>query len=285
MRRRVFLGLCLCVSAAVLAEGPPKSAVEALAAAWLAQRPAPGFAAGMSMDEAVRVREAYTALIDRDLGPVAGYKAALTNPAIQRRFGWDQPVRGTLYARMILSGGAKVPAAFGSHPVWEADLVAVVGDAEKLMAARTPLEALAGIQAFRPFIELPDLVFEPQVKLDGPSLCAINAAARLGVLGPPVRLPPTQASADRLAAMRVEALDGTGKRLALGTGSDILGNPLNAVLWLAASLRAEGRKLRAGEILSLGSYSPLLTPAPGLTATVRYTGLDDRPVEVSVRFE
>jgi 2-keto-4-pentenoate hydratase len=58
-----------------------------------------------------------------------GYKAALTNPAVQKRFGYDQPLRGTLYAKMILPAGAKVPAAYGARPVYEADLVAVVGDA------------------------------------------------------------------------------------------------------------------------------------------------------------
>jgi 2-keto-4-pentenoate hydratase len=267
------------------AEMPSDSAIGAVADAWLAKRLAPGLGAQMTMAEAVKVQAAYAALVGKDLGDVVGYKAALTNPAVQQRFGYDRPLRGTLFAKMILPGGAKVPAAYGARPVFEADLVAVVGDAGKLMAAKTPLEALEGISVFRPFIELPDLVFDPAVKLDGTVLAAINAAARLGVLGESVRLPATEESVARMADMQIDVLDQTGARLGGGKGADVLGNPLQAVLWLAESLRAEGKSLKDGDLLSLGSFSALMPPKAGSTVTVRYTGFSFVPVEVGVRFE
>jgi 2-keto-4-pentenoate hydratase len=285
MRRVSLFVFILLLTGVACAEMPSDQSVKAVAEAWLAKRPAPGFGATMTMAEAATVQGAYTALTSKDLGDVVGYKAALTNPAVQKRFGHDQPLRGTLYAKMILAAGAKVPAAYGSRPVYEADLVAVVGDAARLMAARTPLEALEGVSVFRPFIELPDLVFDPQVPLDGALLLAINAGARLGVLGEPVRLPASAESAGRLAEMQIDVLDQTGVRLSGGKGADVLNNPLNAVLWLAQSLKVEGKSLRDGDLLSLGSFSALLPPKAGSTATVRYTGLGFVPVEVSVRFE
>ena len=123
------------------------------------------------------------------------------------------------------------------------------------------------------------------MKLDGAQLMAINAGARLGVLGESVRLPATDESVKRLADMQIDLLDQTGARLGGGKGADVLDNPLNAVLWLAESLRAEGKSLKNNDLLSLGSFSALLPPKAGLTATVRYTGLSFVPVEVSVRFE
>jgi 2-keto-4-pentenoate hydratase len=267
------------------AEMPSGDSIKAVADAWLAKRPAPGFAATMTMEDAAKVQAQYTALVAADLGEAVGYKAALTNPAVQKRFGYDRPLRGTLYAKMILPSGAKVPAAYGARPVYEADLIAAMGDASKLMTAKTALEALEGIAVFRPFIELPDLVYDPQVKLDGVALLAVNAAARLGVLGEPVRLPATEESVKRLADMQIDVLDQGGARLGGGKGADVLDNPLNAVLWLAESLRAEGKSLKDGDLLSLGSFSALLPPKAGSTATVRYTGLSFVPVEVSVRFE
>ncbi len=285
MRRAILMTVLLLIPVVARAEMPPEAAIKAVAEAWLAKKPAPGFGVTMTMAEAAKVQEQYTALVAKDLGPVVGYKAALTNPAVQQRFGYDRPLRGSLYAKMILPGGAKVPVAYGCRPVYEADMVAVVGDAAKLMAARTPLEALEGISVIRPFIELPDLVFDPQVKLDGPQLLAIDAGARLGVLGESVRLPATEESVQRLATVQIDVVDQTGARLGGGKGADVLDNPLNAVLWLAASLKAEGKSLKEGDLLSPGSFSALLPPKAGSTVTVRYTGLAFIPVEVSVQFE
>lgn len=138
---------------------------------------------------------------------------------------------------------------------------------------------------FRPFIELPDLVFDPQVKLDGPHLLAVNVAARLGVLGDPIPLPATAESVAKLAEMKIVVLDQTGAMLGGGKGTDVLDNPLNAVLWIAESLRADGKVLKNGNLLSLGSFSALLPPKPGTTVTVRYTGLSPAPAEVKVTFE
>jgi 2-keto-4-pentenoate hydratase len=274
MRRLTLFAAIFLVPVCAAAEMPSEGSVRTVAEAWLAKKPAPGFGVTMTMGEAAKVQAQLITLVAADLGDVVGYKAALTNPAVQKRFGYDRPLRGTLYAKMILPGGAKVPTAYGARPVYEADL-----------SAKTPLEALEGIAVFRPFIELPDLVFDPQVTLDGGLLMAINAGARLGVLGESVRLPASDESVKRLADMQVDVLDQTGARLGGGKGADVLDNPLNAVLWLAESFRAEGKSLKDGDLLSLGSFSALLPPKAGLTATVRYTGLSFVPVEVSVRFE
>jgi 2-keto-4-pentenoate hydratase len=211
------LWACLVVVLAPLlaqAEMPPDASIEAVADAYLMKKPALGFGVVMSMAEAAKVQERYNALIAGDLGGVVGYKAGLTNPAVQKRFNYDRPIRGTLYEKMILRSDARVPAAYGARPVFEADMVAVVGDAAKLMVAKTPLEALQAVKEIRPFIELPDLVFDPQVKLDGPHLLGINVGARLGVLGDPIPLPATAESVAKLADMKVEVVDQTGAVLA-----------------------------------------------------------------------
>ncbi len=285
MRWLWMCAIVLLVPLAAQAEMPSEANIKAVADAWLARKPAPSFGATMTIAEAAKVQERYTALIAKDLGGVVGYKAGLTNPAVQKRFNYDKPLRGTLYEKMILQSGARVPAAYGARPVLEADMVAVVGDAAKLMAAKTPLDALEAIKEIRTFIELPDVMFDPQVKLDGSILLAANVLARLGVLGNTIPLPATADSVAKLAAMKVEVLDQTGGLLAGGKGSDSLENPLNAALWIAESLGAEGKAVKNGDLLSLGSFSALFTPKSGMTVTVRYTGLTPEPAEVKVTFE
>ena len=38
-------------------------------------------------------------------------------------------------------------------------------------------------------------------------------------------------------------------------GKALLGNPLNAVLWLVKDLAATGEKLKSGDLISLGSFA------------------------------
>lgn len=84
--------------------------------------------------------------------------------------------------------------------------------------------------------------------------------------------------------MKIRMVDDTGKQLAEATGAAVLDHPINVVRWLVQDLKANGRRLKAGDIISLGSFSPLLpaVPAIGRTITVEYTGLPGGPRSVSM---
>jgi 2-keto-4-pentenoate hydratase len=192
-------------------------------------------------------------------------------------------VAGVLLDGMILDDGARVPAAYGARPVWEADMLLVVKD-EGINRARTPEEALRHISGLRAFIELPDLMLAPGETLDGTQLTAINVAARLGVAGPEVPLEATPETVKALAETRIVATDAGGATLAESTGAAALGNPLNVVVWLVEELASSGRKLSPGDLISVGSFTPLTPPKPGQAVTVRYEGLPGTP-KVSVAFE
>jgi len=254
-----------------------------LAADWSAQRPARGLAKDMSMDAATCLREALVAELGASQGRVVGYKAGLTNKAVQQRFGHPAPVRGVLFEKMILADGAEVPAKFGARPVFEADLVVEVKD-EAINQAKTPAEVLRHVARIHPFIELPDLVVAEGEPLNGPVITAINVGARLGVLGKPIAPDAAPGLLDALAKMMVVMRDQDGKELGKGPGAAILDHPLNAVVWLAEDLARSGGKLRAGDLLSLGSFTPLVPPKPGTAVTATYEGLPGNPT-VSVRFK
>ena len=87
-----------------------------------------------------------------------------------------------------------------------------------------------------------------------------------------------------LADIRIVATDASGAVLAENTGAATLGNPLNAVVWLVEDLAKAGRKLSAGDLISVGSFTPLTPPKAGQAISVRYEGLPGTP-KVSVTFE
>jgi 2-keto-4-pentenoate hydratase len=55
-------------------------------------------------------------------------------------------------------------------------------------------------------------------------------------------------------------------------------------LWLVQDLEKSRIQLKAGDMLSLGTFTQPMPPRPGLAATVRYEGLPGNPA-VSVRFK
>ena len=213
---------------------------------------------------------------------VVGYKAGLTNPAVQKRFNASAPVWGVLYAPMMLKDGATVDAAFGARALFEADLLLRVSDA-RINQAKTPEQVLQFIDQVIPAIELPDLVVEAPPKLNGAAIAAINVGARWFVTGAPIPVQRTPAFAESLAGMKVVVMGGDAD-LDTGFGRDVLDHPLNAVVWLAQDLARNGMALKKGDLVSVGSFSKLMPPKPGMKVEVQYQGLPDNPT-VAVTFK
>jgi len=241
---------------------------------------------GLSAADGECTRTKFNRMLQLQLGEPVGYKAGLTNPAVQKRFNADAPVWGALYAPMLLPEGVPVEAAFGARPLFEADLLVRVRDAS-INQARSVEDVVGAIDQVLPFIELPDLVVQAPPQLNGAAIAAINVGARLGVVGAPIAVPATRAERFKLMdGLRdmVVIVKGDGAELDRGKGSDVLGHPLEAVVWLVRDLARSGGALKKGDLVSLGSFSRLLPPKPGLRVQVVYEGLPGNP-DVGVIFK
>jgi 2-keto-4-pentenoate hydratase len=261
---------------------PDRAAVEAYIADFQDARVSQGFGNDLTLADAECAKARLTEALPRVQGPLVGYKAAFTNPALQQRFGVASPAWGVIFGKMMVENDARLPARFGARPLYEADFVAVVKDSG-LADAKTPLEALEHISAVVPFIELADLMLEG--KPTGNALIATNIGFRGGALGARIPLEPTQASLDALANMTVIMTEGqSGKELGRAKGDALMGHPVNAALWVAQALKRDGVTLRPGDLLSLGGYIPPSPTQAGTSITVRYVGLPGDP-SVTVHFE
>ncbi len=213
-------------------------------------------------------------------GKPVGYKVALTSKAIQERLGLDQPLWGVLLAGMLLPDGSSVPAAYGARPIVEADLLVTIAD-DAINEATTLEEAAEHLADIKPFIELADLMLAEGEPFTATAAVAINAGARLGVVGPSLPMTPELFAA--LPAMRVSLGDGQ-TLFSEAEGTALMGHPLEPLLFLIGELRAAGWRLQAGDIVSLGSFGPPQAPRAGATFTARYEGLPDGPVAIRVHF-
>jgi 2-keto-4-pentenoate hydratase len=256
-----------------------------LAGYFLTETASPDIAKTISVDEAMKIQAQYVSIISKEYGPVIGYKAGLTNKDVQENFGVSHPLRGTLLKNMLKKRGTVMKASFGPRPLSEGALILCIKD-EGINKAETPQQALNHISEAIPFIELPDLLFENGVTIDGPRLCTINVAARYGILGDPVQISPTKEWFERLEKFKLQILDEKGDLIVEGSGSNLMGHPLNVVLWIKDSLNAEGIQLKKGDLLSLGTITKLMPAQPNTTVRAKYIGLNPKgPVEISVIFK
>lgn len=239
--------------------------------------------AALTMEDAVAVRAGYVARLLGRRGPVVGYKAALTSAQSQQRFGLNAPVYGFLLRDMLLASASRLRRPQGAlAPMIEADLVVRVGNAA-INDAVSAREVLAGLDAVLPFIELPALPFAGAA--DAPAFVAANAGAWRGVLGAPLALRGDQDWAQRLREVRVRLEGGDGAVLGTGVGANLLGDPLAVVIWLRDALRADGRRLERGDLLSLGSLTAPQAVPWGSEVIATYENLGPEPVTVRLRCE
>lgn len=279
------LALAACCALAglpALAACPTDAQVDAYLADFAQRKPSKGFGNDIALEDAECAKRKLAAKLPLYLGSPVGYKAAFTNPALQQRFGVSGPKWGTMYDRNLVDIIAVLPHDFGARPLYEADLIVEVKDAG-LADAKTPLEALAHIESVVPFIELPDLMLEGQ--FSGNHFIAVNVGFRGGVTGAELPVQRTQAFADAMANMTVVMVDeaDNGKELGRGQGIAIMGNPLNAAIWLAKELKKEGIVLKKGDLLSLGGFFPPQPAKAGMKVKLQYLGLPGDPA-VSVEF-
>jgi 2-keto-4-pentenoate hydratase len=187
---------------------------------------------------------------------VVGRKIGLTSPAVQEQLGVDRPDFGVLFDDMDVSALAEVPSVRLLQPRTEAEIAFVLVsdlaegtlDAEQVRGAVG--YAVAALEIVDSRIAGWDISFGDTV--------ADNASSGLFVLGRR-RLRLDEFSP--VGVTMVMRLD--GRVVSEGSGAACLGDPLNALSWLARTARDLGEPLRAGQVVLSGALGPMASTPPG----------------------
>lgn len=197
---------------------------------------------------------------------LVGRKIGLTAKAVQAQLGVDQPDYGMLFADMEVCDGEEIDFASLQQPRVEGE-IAFCLDEDLSSRDLTISDVIEAIDYVVPAIEVACSRIEGW-NIKGVDTIADNASAGMFVLGTrPVSL---DAFDHRLCGM---VLEHRGEPVSVGAGAACLGNPLNAVLWLARKMVEVGRPLLAGDIIMSGALGPMVAAKPGEAYEARISGL------------
>jgi 2-keto-4-pentenoate hydratase len=197
---------------------------------------------------------------------VVGRKIGLTSAAVQQQIGVDTPDFGWLLDDMAYADGDTIPFGAVLQPKAEAEVAFVLKedlsegelDYDQVNAAID--YAVAAIEVCGSRIADWDITFGDTV--------ADNASSGVYVLGTTRTTLDEFTPIDAVMSMMVD-----GVEVSTGTGAACLGDPINAVGWLARYARDFGDPLRSGQVVLAGALGPMHAITPGAQVTVAISGL------------
>ena len=218
------------------------------------------------LDEAYAVRKAFEDIERTRRGEVVGYKIGLTTPIMQKLCGVDEPCYGAIFSSEVHQGRATLATSGYCRLGIETEIVVRLG--EDLPQGGERDRVGAAVESCTAAIELLEDLRHDYKRLTAAAMVAGNVWNAGVVLGTPVidwrRLD--------LAALTAR-LTINGREIGQGKGADVMGNPLNALAWLADKLAAIGTPLKRGMVVMTGSMVPIQFPDPGDRALVEVEGL------------
>jgi len=214
------------------------------------------------------------AVFARGGAPIAGWKIGLTAEPPRIALGANSPAAGRLAAADILAGGSEIEFS-GAEMYAEAELVVEL--ARDLPSAGAPYsrEAVAAaIGSVRAGIEIVRSRFA-ETGLPLGLLVADNVMAHALVVGEPM----SQGWQDGYADMGA-VLERLGEERVEGSTTRVMGDPLNALVWLANWLCEQDGGLKAGQLVATGTCTGATEIHGGDTVVVQLGDLGK--VQVSI---
>ncbi len=223
--------------------------------------PMPEDLAPRNLAEAYAIQGAFVGMRGRELGPVVGYKIALTTPQMRQMVGVRDSIAGDMLEKTLLRGPARVRLADYARLLVEFEIAVELGEDLPAVGAPYTKERVAqAVSAVMPALELADDRNADYANIASHALMLVadNAWNEGAVLGEPLR----DWQGLDLGGLRGMATI-NGATVGEGYGRDVMGHPFEALAWVANNLAARGLGLWRSDIVITGSLVTTKFPKAG----------------------
>tara|TARA_Y100000588_G_scaffold238030_1_gene251749 strand:+ start:125 stop:907 length:783 start_codon:yes stop_codon:yes gene_type:complete len=224
------------------------------------------------LTEAIRpadVAEAYDVqdrMIDAIPAQPVGWKVGASNENAMRRFGFSEPFYGRLLDTGMHSSPASLSAEHFSRRGLETEFAFRL--TSDLPAHAAPFDRAAVVAAaseLLPAIEIIDSRFSSWPEISPFSFIADNGTHGCFVMG--------QTHSDWAGhdlSTQAARISVNEQLVNEGSGADVLGDPVNALVWLANRLPADGKELKAGDVITTGTAAGVVWCGAGDAAVADF---------------
>jgi len=229
------------------------------------------------LHENITIEQAYCGqdklnyLINKKYNDKIGYKVGFTGKALQKRFNINTPATGVIYKHMFLKSNSNIEHDFGYRPFIEPDFLVIIKSSD-IMFSNSPLEALKHLKSIHPYVELPTLRFLKGKKINGKMMIAANILATKMVMGEGIEVEDTEEFLKKIGNIDTILLDQNDNVIQNAKSSNLMGNPINVLMWLIENFNKRKIKLKENDRISLGSVGKLFPLKEKTKYTYKFKG-------------
>ena len=205
---------------------------------------------------------------------VVGRKIGATSEAVQNQLGVDQPDFGYLLSDMDVSAQDPVSMRTLVQPRVEAEVAFRLGKDIDVSEDEITLALVRdAVEVALPALEIVDSRIADW-NIEFTDTVADNASSGLFVVGTDAKPLSEVEPVDVVMSLAIN-----GEVRSSGNGAACLGDPLEALRWLAVQASRFGDPLRAGHLILSGALGPFVPFAPGDRVEASISGFDTLSVE------
>ena len=207
--------------------------------------------------------------------PSVGWKVGATNKAAQDGFGIDAPFYGPMAELGVLENGGtlkKTPCVGACEPEYAFKMAQ---DFPASGEAITPQSATQAVDRLHIAIEVIGRCIGNTDFANGLGVSMDFGGNVAFIVGPEVKDWQNQDLTHSVVESMVD-----GAVVQTGNGEPVMGHPVNSLVWIAETLAAQGKQIKAGEWVSTGTCTAAVPAEAGTTYAAKFGDFG----EVSVKF-